>query len=163
MCDGDSYDADSLPVEGRELAVRFTLRLPGDLLGWVRQQGGSAYVRSLLAQQRATSTGNLNAGSLRPSCLRDQWVQLANERESLEDERAILKDEQRVLDRYRSRIDTERTLLDDRRDQLEDEWSELEQVGAELESRELLLAGLFRPAFVPLDLLDLRRLGARRV
>ena len=163
------YDdrATGLPIQddGGELAVRFTLRLPSDLLDWVRRQGGSSYVRSILAQQRATGNNSADTGpSLRPSsCLRDQWEQLANERESLEDERALLKDEERVLDRHRSRLDTERALLDDRRDQLEDEWSELEQVREELEGREQLLAGLFRPALVPLDLLDLKRLGGRRV
>jgi DNA repair exonuclease SbcCD ATPase subunit len=150
--------------DGGELAVRFTVRLPSDLLGWVRQQGGSSYVRFLLAQQRVTGNGSADTGrSLRPSSLRDQWQQLANERESLEDERAILKDEERVLDRHRSRLDTERALLDDRREQLEDEWSELEKVREELEGREKLLAGLFRPALVPLDLIDLRLLGGRRV
>lgn len=153
-----------LPREDESLTMRFTVRLPEDLRGWVRQQGGSSYVRDLLTQQRAAgieATGTADRSLRSKSSLRDQWEQLTYERGSLEDERALLRDEERLLDRKGNQLDREWRLLDERRDQLEDEWYELEQARMELESREQLLAGLFRPALVPLDLIDLP--GGRRV
>ncbi len=114
---------------------RLTLRLPEHLLVWVRQQGGSSYVRDLLLGQRnGTTEKKLQQPPLRPeSCSKDERDLLAMDRE-------LLDDEEQLLDRRETRLDKERELLNDQREQLEDEWCELEEVRENLDDRKDLLA-----------------------
>ena len=115
----------------KKLSGRLTLRLSIKLMEWVRHQGGSSFVRELLAQQQEGQT------TARPADrLREEWEHLGYERESLKDEREILEDEERRLDRRESNLDRERERLAERREWLEDEWYELEQIRMKLEERE---------------------------
>lgn len=73
------------------------------------------------------------------------------------------RQQERLLDRQQRRPDQYRALLHERRQQHEEEWRELEDVRDELESREQLLACLFHPAAVPLDLVQLTHFRTWRV
>ncbi len=120
---------------------RLTLRLPESLLVWIRQQGGSSYVRDLLLdQQNGTVEQKLQQPPLRPeSCLQDQQETLNSERDLLIMDRELLDDEERLLDRRETRLDEERELLNDKREQLEDEWCELEEIRENLDNHKDLL------------------------
>lgn len=135
------------------LSVRYTLRLPSDLLEWLKRQGGSEYVRELLSRHKAARWGAGARGLRSAWSLREEWEQLTQEREFLKDDRALLEDEERVLDHRRSQLDKEWALLEESREQLEDDWGELEQVRMELETQAEMLIGLFSPMLVPLKVL----------
>lgn len=123
--------------------TRFTLRLPGDLLSWVHQQGGSHFIRDLLLQRKANGPREQPSGPpLMPeSLLKAHWDHLADERESLDLERENLKDEEKVLDRRGDALDKKRVLLSERRELLEEEWYALGGAQGDLEEREAALAG----------------------
>jgi len=118
-----------------ELNGRLTLRLPRDLLQWIREQGGSGYVRELLLERRKAPV-QLKPPIQPDSVLREQWEQLVDERECLEDDRELLDEKEKLLDRHRDRLDKKRLVLENKREQLEDEWYELEQLRSELETRQ---------------------------
>jgi hypothetical protein len=120
--------------ESAELDNRITLRLPNDLLSWVRRQGGGAFIRDLLLQHSNLSDP-ASMTALNPN-FNKQWEQIVFEHESIQDERLLLRDQERILDRARDRLDDERRLLDQRRELLEDEWSWLEETRMELQARE---------------------------
>lgn len=121
----------------KKLTGRLTLRLSTNLMEWVHHQGGSSFVRELLAQQQQGQT------TARPEeRLREEWEQLSYERESLKDERELLEDEERILDCRESNLDKERERLAERREWLEEEWYELEEVRMKLEEREEALETL---------------------
>lgn len=139
-----------------DLDPRLTLRLPNDLLSWVRQQGGSGFVRDLLVQHRGlltTGGPDLNA----------QWEHIVYERESIEDEWKLLRDQERLLDRARDRLADERRLLDERRELLEGESSYLEDSRMELQSREEILGEVWvRLSLAPAILLNIAGLALRQ-
>ena len=110
---------------------RLTLRLPTDLLAWVRRQGGSSFIRDLLAQYHSFSVASTKPG---PD-LKAQWEHLTYELEALDDERKLLRDEENVLDRTRERLRDERRLLEERSELLDDEWQCLEEARDDLQLR----------------------------
>jgi len=135
---------------------RLTLRLPKDLLEWVRQRGGSCFVRDLLVQQRDLSTtggSDLNA----------QWEHIVYERESIDDEWKLLLEQDRLLDKARDRLADNRRLLDERRELLDDQWSDLEESRMELQAREETLGEVWvRLSLAPTVLLDFAGLTLRQ-
>lgn len=115
----------------KKLMGRLTLRISINLMEWVHHQGGSSFVRELLAQQQQGQT------TARPEeRLQEEWEHLGYERESLKDERELLEDEERILDRRELNLYKERKRLEERREWLEEEWYELEKVRMKLEERE---------------------------
>jgi hypothetical protein len=143
-----------------DLNQRLTLRLPNDLSNWVREQGGSSFIRELLIHHRS----NPVAGS--PGAAREwnkHWEHIVDEREALEHERELLQDEERLLDRRRDRLDDERRLLDQRRELLEEEWSELEDARDVLQAREEMLGAAWTTvSLCPATLLDIAGLTLRQ-
>jgi hypothetical protein len=138
---------------------RLTLRLPTELLGWVRRQGGSSFVRDLLAQHHSFSVGSIKPG---PD-LEVQWKHLAYELEALDEERKLLRDEESVLDRTRERLRDERRLLEERSEQLADEWFCLEEAQDDLQLRvEELGALLVRLSLTPSIFFDIVGLTLRQ-
>jgi len=108
-------------------------------MNWVQARGGSRFLRELIAQYRAGAFDRA----------REEWEQLASERDLLKDERELLDEEENVLDRRRELLDKERDHLEERREWLEDEWCEIEQARMLLEERE---EALKRSTVAPLRL-----------
>jgi len=147
--------------EPAELDNRITLRLPNDLLSWVRRQGGGAFIRDLLLQHSNLS-GLAGTTALSPN-FNKHWDHIVYEHESLEDERQILRDQERILDRVRDRLDDERRLLDQRTELLDDEWSWLEDTRMELQAREETLgAAWVGISLAPAIILDIAGLTLRQ-
>ena len=119
--------------------TRFTLRLPGDLLCWVQQEGGSGFVREILVQRRAQGSATAVPPTPTSSSLQAQWNYLASEWRLLDLERELRDDEERVLDRQRDNLEKKHELLDERRELLEEGWCALEQAQMELEEQKAAL------------------------
>lgn len=119
--------------------TRITFRLPGDLLYWVQQEGGSGFVREILEQRRALGSATAGPPTPTSSSLQAQWDYLASERRLLDLERELRDDEERVQDRQRDNLEKEHELLDERRELLEEGWRDLEQAQMELEDQKAAL------------------------
>jgi hypothetical protein len=118
---------------------RFTLRLPGDLLEWVQQQGGSGFIRDLLFRRRAEDTLGSPTSGPTVSILETQWEYLAGEQSLLDLEREHRQDEERALARQQDLLDKERELLAERRELLQAGWQNLEEALLELEEQKIAL------------------------
>lgn len=112
---------------------RLTLRLPPALTEHIRENGGSQYVRAIIAEHLEGPT--LSSGLSRSKrSIEDERELLSEEWEEIKLEREELRHYERLLWRKEQRLDQIRCLLVARREQLDEEWEELEEVRAEFEA-----------------------------
>lgn len=109
--------AQNVVAEG--LDGRITLRLPGPLLDWVRQQGGSSYVRDLLLEQRDGGTDRQKLQQSPPPSADPEDLATVRSIASLRAQREILTSERGLLATDQELLDDQERLLDQRETRLE--------------------------------------------